>query len=448
MPHISRVKLLTLVAFGAGALSAVQLGVNYSEWLNAPSDNGAQIATDGSGALYILSNTGTASVIKLSSDGKTVVWQNQLGFVASAMAVDPDGGVYVTPNNQPSDTSLYVAKLSPSGSGLAWKTSVGFLPLSTPVLAADSQSRAYVTAQEATNDFVTQTAYVVRLNSAGAAIDYTAQVMGIPTSIAVDHSGAAFLAGTETNTQGVNTGFLARVAPDGSAGYYSIFPIGRSQTVAVDANSNVVLFGSGVVQRIDCNGVIALSTKTGGNSSFALDSAGNAYVAVVTSELYPVKNSLTTCALDPSATALKYSQLFSVIAPDGSILQTTYIPGGDNLGSPLLAAGPNSTIFVAATAGLSFTPTQAGPFPPHATGDIFLTNFSPNSSAQTYPLACVGNAASFGIGVLAPGELVTLFGTGLGPQRGVQTQATAQTPYPTRSANVQVTFDGAPAPLL
>ena len=63
-------------------------------------------------------------------------------------------------------------------------------------------------------------------------------------------------------------------------------------------------------------------------------------------------------------------------------------------------------------------------------------------------LATLTNAASFEAGSVAPGELVTLFGTGLGPRQGVQPQATLQSPFPTQAANVEVTFDGTPAPLL
>jgi uncharacterized protein (TIGR03437 family) len=188
--------------------------------------------------------------------------------------------------------------------------------------------------------------------------------------------------------------------------------------------------------------------------------------------LYAVKNSLAACGFDPSTAPPGYAELLTVAAPDGSILQTTYIPGGDNLGSPLIATGPNSTVFVAATAGPGFAPTQAGPFPAGTSGSIFLSSLSPNAGAQiypfpagtsggiflsslnpnagaqTYPLACVGNSASLAIGAVAPGEIVTLFGNGLGPQKGIQTQATAQTAYPTYAANVEVTFDGTPVPLL
>jgi uncharacterized protein (TIGR03437 family) len=41
-----------------------------------------------------------------------------------------------------------------------------------------------------------------------------------------------------------------------------------------------------------------------------------------------------------------------------------------------------------------------------------------------------------------------LFGSGLGPGQGIQTQATLVSPYPTQAEGVEVTFDGTPAPLL
>ena len=72
----------------------------------------------------------------------------------------------------------------------------------------------------------------------------------------------------------------------------------------------------------------------------------------------------------------------------------------------------------------------------------------PMPTPETFPLACVSNAATFANGPIAPGEIVTLFGNGLGPQQGVQLSATLQSPFPTQAESVQVTFDGKPAPLL
>jgi len=100
-------------------------------------------------------------------------------------------------------------------------------------------------------------------------------------------------------------------------------------------------------------------------------------------------------------------------------------------------------------AGPGFAPTQTGPFLAGVPGTgVYLWSLSPNANAQTFPLACLGNAATYQTGPIAPGGLVTLFGSGLGPQQGVQPQATLQSPFPTQAANVEVTFDGTPAPLL
>ena len=74
------------------------------------------------------------------------------------------------------------------------------------------------------------------------------------------------------------------------------------------------------------------------------------------------------------------------------------------------------------------------------------------ANAPTVSLACLGNGASYvgnnGAAPIAPGTEVSLFGSGLGPPQGFAPQATAQNPYPTQAAGVEVTFDGKAAPLL
>jgi uncharacterized protein (TIGR03437 family) len=147
-----------------------------------------------------------------------------------------------------------------------------------------------------------------------------------------------------------------------------------------------------------------------------------------------------------------------VFAPDGSILQTTYLPGAGAASwagfpgfSGLVAVSADSSVFVLDSYDGSIGPTRTGPFPaPSGSGgsSAILFHLSPNASASLAPLACMGNAATFAIGPVAPGELVALYGSGLGPRQGVPTQATRTTPFPTQAAGVEVTFDGTPAPLL
>ncbi|MEO8096965.1 MAG: hypothetical protein ABI811_04645 [Acidobacteriota bacterium] len=90
---------------------------------------------------------------------------------------------------------------------------------------------------------------------------------------------------------------------------------------------------------------------------------------------------------------------------------------------------------------LSSGPTLPTPFP-------ILLSLSPTATADLFPLACVTNAASHTFGPITAGELLELSGSGLGPQQGALANAILQTPYPTRVSEVQVTFDGIPAPIL
>jgi uncharacterized protein (TIGR03437 family) len=72
-----------------------------------------------------------------------------------------------------------------------------------------------------------------------------------------------------------------------------------------------------------------------------------------------------------------------------------------------------------------------------------LANASPLLTAQG-----VVNAASFAGGPVAPGEIVSLFGTGLGPLSSVSEGWVSRKQVSDSLAGVHVTFDGVPAPIL
>ena len=435
------------------------LGADYSELASFL----GPIATDASGALYGFSycqvNTPPAypssppCVTKLSADGQTILWQNTPGVQYNSntnIAVDPNGGVYFVPFNQTGpNASTYVVKLT-GGKGVAWTapiTSAGTL-LDYASIAADAQGRAYVAGligPPYTNSVV------VRLNAAGTAIDYTSPVPGQTSAIAVDGSGNAFVVGNPSP-------YLARIAPDGSPGFN--IPLSQLKSVgsvALDPKGNPVVLGvaadgSGLLLRFDSTGAVTLSetiaspTAAAGGFALAIDASGNAYVTGSTyiydsgTPLLPVKNTILGC---------ESAEWLSVFAPDGSLLQTTYAPPGNEgaVFAPTIAIGPNTTIFLVHSAGSTFGATQGSPFQP-VVPLHYMWRLSPNPNAQTFPLACMGSSINYLTGPIAPGSLVTLFGTGLGPQQGVQLQATLANPYPAQAAGATVTFDGKAAPLL
>jgi len=262
---------------------------------------------------------------------------------------------------------------------------------------------------------------------------------------------------------------LARLAQDGVTWLDAGLPqplLPPFLALAVAANGDAVVYGIGpeatwILQRVDPAGNAVFSKAIPGSNGpispywhgLALDAAGNAYITGYSgSTLFPVRNSLAPCG----------TAWLSVFAPDGSILQTTYLPGAGLSQLPLDGLVPEFSGLIAVSADLSVFvldsydgsagPTRSGPFPAEPAGSglssAILFRLSPNLSASLAPLACVGNAATFTIGPVAPGTLVALYGSGLGPQQGAATQATPTMPYPTQAAGVEVTFDGTPAPLV
>ena len=452
---------LALASAAVAAPASTPLGLDYSQYGPYGIVGPAYIAADSTGALYTMmpcpaNEASTYCVTKLSADGATILWQNNLGF-AGPMAVDPTGGVYVAGSNASNGSLVVVEKLSADGSSVAWQTVLSGTidaPGTVIGLAVDSTGRAFVTCDAVIGG------EVVRLNASGA-IDFVLHVPIVPAAIAVDPTGADVVVAAGAG--------LARLASDGVTWLDIALPqplLPPFLALAVAANGDAVVYGRGpestwILQRVDPGGKVLFSNAIPGSNGpispiwagLALDAAGNAYITSYSgSALFAVKNSIAPCG----------TAWLSMFAPDGSILQTTYLPGagltmyGGLLVGPafsgLVAVSSDSSVFVLDSSDGSTGPTRTGPFPAPPSGaggsSAILFHLSPNANASLAPLACLGNAATFTIGPVAPGELVALYGSGLGPQQGVPTQATLTTPFPTQAAGVEVTFDGTPAPLL
>jgi hypothetical protein len=304
----------------------------------------------------------------------------------------------------------------------------------------------------------------VKVNAAGTAFDYATYVAGSSTDlaagIAVDASGAALIRGNTMSrdfpvtsaayrTTGFDDGanttpFLARLAPDGSRLVYCTFTGNggeMAQALAVDNAGNAAIAeqGSGSVVsilRFDPQGALISRSRPlppvnlpFHGEALTMDAAGVAYlIGFPVLANYPVKDSLAECG----------TAVFAAFDSAGNLLQSSYIGGAADVssGSALaIAVGPDSTVYVAGPNG--------------AVGDpITLSRLSPRTPARPIALVCAGNAASFDGAAIAPGEIVSLFGQGLGPSSAAQPDVSGKSGFPTALAGVRVTFDGIPAPLL
>jgi uncharacterized protein (TIGR03437 family) len=403
------------------------------------------------GSIFTGANWG-AYLQKLAPAGDKIVYQTMLSSPVNTMAVDSAGNTYLAGGNS-------VEKLSADGTTVLYQTTIGGQSLALVAVALDESGRIYVTGQVNAGDLpVTpgafqQTApgsdpngFVVRLKANGA-IDYATYLLeGLPAGIAVDQSGSAFVTGVYF--AGVSS-YLTRLAPDGSGLIYSTITGEKYSTagfVAVDAADNAVVAldnagGAGVsVIRFNPQGTGVVFSKTLPGVSpagLAVDSAGDTYVTFTSMDAnFPTKNTLASCT--NAGSALAVSGALVVLDGAGALLQSTYLPG---------AWQPAGLLLTGASTVYAFHVPNTAYAPPYI-GFLAVTRLSRKASAQVQQLACVGNAAGYDGAEIAPGEIVSLFGSGLGPSAGTQPHVDIAIGFPSQLANVQVTFNGTPAPLL
>ena len=480
--------LLYLALLSAVAARAAQpgflLGIDYSEKFGfSGQDSPRALATDGSNALYMLANFYDTSllpattvlgstggigsfVLKLSPGGDQIVYLTVLGFQAGAMAVDSAGNAYIAGPD-------FVAKLNIAGTGFVYKAAIG-QGLEIKSLAVAAAGRVYAAGYTVSGTLRTtpgafqQTVpntdhnhgFVFRLSAAGTTPDFATYLAGsnndLPSGIAVDASGSAFVVGMTYSTDYPTTlgayssagntisgvAFLTRLSPDGSRLFFSTL-LGWSSSfaeVAVDPSGNAAVAASGAsLQRFSSAGVLTFSKTAPSISGLAVDSAGSVYITGESSNAgYPAKNSLYACG--PGST-----MYLTVLDATGQILQSTYFQGSSIAGG--MALGPDSAVYVLGQTDSTsqYTPTQAIASLPD--GPFFLTRLLQNPTAQPVQLACIGNAASYDPGSIAAGEIVSLFGEGLGPVQGTQPRIDLKSGFPNQVVNVRVTFNGTPGPL-
>ena len=229
----------------ASAAPNFVLGFEYSQWLF---DRFRAMATDGSGAIYLLRAETTpgvngvhSSVTKLSADSKSILWTDELQTEVSGMAVDPKRRGVCDAN--PWGWSCYRGEVGRHRVGhrldLAGSDSAATIRLSS-FSCGCKRPRVYKLG-----------AKLVRLSADGSAIEYSVTAAGTIYSIAADATGAAFV---------ITDSFLTRFAPDGSVGFKATLANASGQHVVLDTNGNAVVNTGLGLARFDANGGLISSS--------------------------------------------------------------------------------------------------------------------------------------------------------------------------------------------
>jgi len=464
--------------------------ISYVTYLGGNSfDIGTAIAVDSAGNAYVAGLAGSGFPTTANS-----VFPKSTGFGGFAAKLNPAGSQLVYSTYFPVFSGL---ALDRQGNAYLVGTVSNPQPITFPITLG-----AFQTA----NSNPVSAGYVAKLNAAGSALLYatylggsgTGNIGDMASGIAVDTSGNAYVTGFaaspdfpttpgafQTKLQSPTTIFVSKIAPSGGSLVYSTFvgPSGTSSgeglqtsglTIKVDSQGDAIVLGAtlsdtfpvtpgafqptgpsaawtpggnlNVLSKLNPAGsALVYSTYLSGAASLDIDSAGNAYVVGAASYGFPTTTGAYQLCSHGGATDIFATEF----AADGTLTGATYLGGsGADAASAVAALGAGSIDVAGSTNSLDF-PGIVNP------ADVpnnlaFVANVlinDPNQASGPCLAYAIQNAASFFEGPVAPGEIVTLRGKGIGPQTGVIAKPGANG-FPTELASVQVSFGDQPAPLL
>jgi uncharacterized protein (TIGR03437 family) len=450
---------------------------------------------------------GDCFVVKLNNTGAALQYSTYLGGaqsdMCSAVAVDKAGNAYLAgltgSSNFPVSETAYqrtfrgggeqthlkasdafVAKMNAAGSALLYSTFLGgTLDDAATGIAIDGSGYAYVAGFTSSGNFPVSSgapqrtyggsggsdtvvfgdAFITKVNPEGTGLAYSTLLGGrqddVAYGVVIDAQGNAYVAG---NTLSNN------------------FPVtdqAYQKTYAGFAGTALTAAGDAFVAKLNAAGTAwVYSTYLGGGKDdaalgLAIDSAGNAHVTgYTTSTNFPVTSDAR------QSTYKGESMQNSVITGDAfyahlnaagsALVYSTYLGGfSDDLGMGVAVDSTGNVLVAGGTASADFPSTpgsyqaafaggQAGPnFP---VGDGFLTRFGatatpPPPAGPDVTISAIASAASYAGGGVAPGEIVVLNGTNIGPDT-LTTLVVNGGVVATTLAGTRVLFDGVAAPIV
>ena len=339
---------------------------------------------------------------------------------------------------------LFVRKYSTQGTEL-WTRDMGF---SAPGAFAVDATGVYVVGR----DFPPNFSYLRKYSTGGTELYTTkfgnSQELQNPHALAVDSTGI-YLFGIGAPAGGPRTGSFLRKYNLGGNELWTrdfSFPFSLSPSALVRAETTGFYILAGQVtalRKYDSDGteVWARQLASGAGAVAVVADGAAVYVAGSTSVGLP--GQCRSGAIDFFAT--KYDT--------AGIEQWTreFGPSDGALANGI--AVDSSGVYVAGQAGLSgFSDFDVLP-PAENANRVFLARLEKASAPVTlttlriFP-GCVVNAASYVGGGVAPGEIVTIFGSGIGPSPLASVQLNQNRTIATTLAATRILFNGMPAPLL
>ncbi|MCZ2146804.1 MAG: hypothetical protein LC126_03405 [Bryobacterales bacterium] len=413
-------------------------------------------------------------IAKLSPNG-TLVWATYLGGNGadeiSAIAVSPNGGVVVgretTSTNLPLDgkgertapASLFIARLASDGTAVNESVYLGGKAADRlQSLTLDDDGNVYIAGVALSTDFPTTPGayrtsgtpdqFVAKFDSDLKQLRFSS-LLGTsavfrPTSLALGKDRSLYVLGTGNpgiGSPGPMPVTVTRLTADATKSIYSVrwdsFFQGAGVAVDEEGNAYVSTYQrrweiagpDSSIMKLDPAGNSVWSTGVPGAniSSMALDSRGLLILtgSALDLQFQPTAGAPRACLNSAGAVrpVTTFVARFDIIAK--SVVYAGYLNAAQSW-----VAGADVVVAESAYVGL-----------PRFTA-------LPSTTPEPGTVTCMANAASNDMSSIAPGEVLSIYGSSIGPARQFITQLDTAGIVTKELGGITVTFDGVPAPIL
>jgi uncharacterized protein (TIGR03437 family) len=434
-------------------LAASLFFLPHYEVTRAP-DTGVSLTTDAKGYAYVVTNSqGTQYLSKFDPDGNLIYRITPMpGPVRiQGTCLDSAGNLYAALVGGPAGGAGYVTKIDASGKVLFNYP----LPVQAASAAVAADGSIYLTGDAYPYQFATtpgawisatraaqgsNNAFALKLSPNGQVVyatflDASPQNGQIPYSdgiaIAVDTAGNAYVGGV-TNDPGFPT----------TSGAYQTHCCANNSVAAFLVKLNPAGSAASYATLLPGDSVSAIVPDAAGNASLTIDQGNTTAITFAQLSAANQLSGLVTASLDLLAPPVGQGSLAAVTDGRGNILVTGAIaPAVLTTSSGAFSNGSNFVAMVRAAdgallyssrlpngaGGVGIGPDGGGGFVVLGANDGYfdgrqsatLTRFSPVSGPRP-AIVGVTNVAGDSVSAgLAPGEMVAIYGTGLGPQTAV-----------------------------